>query len=216
MTEMEFDPKRRGRAGADLAGGGRVPAVRSGVVTYGVDIDDRGETDANFVTRVVGGDGDAFRPLVERYQRSVFGLVRRLVGPADAEDITQDAFVRAFQHLSGLKDRCRFGPWLFQIARSLCRDRLRRRETEKKALQYRMEMLRLESVPSCEGMGSALTRLPPEEFEVLHLRHFEGLTYDEIAGRMGLTFSKVDHLIRKARALLGRWVVRERRRERIV
>lgn len=206
--ETEFDPKRRRRID-ELAGGrtGGPGSTRE---------DQPGEIEAALVARVLDGELEAFRPLVERYQRAVLGRVRRLVGAADAEDVTQEAFVRAFQHLRSLKDRRRFGPWLFRIARSLCRDRLRRRETERKALEQRMERLRLESIPCGESMGSALSRLPPDEYEVLQLRYYEGLSYDEIADRMNLTFSKVDHLIRKARALLGRWVLRERRRERTV
>ena len=65
----------------------------------------------------------------------------------------------------------------------------------------------------CGEVGKALSDLPREENEALTLRYFEGLSYDEIAGRLGLTFSQVDHLIRKARTRLER---RLRVRKRVV
>jgi RNA polymerase sigma-70 factor (ECF subfamily) len=180
---------------------------------------DRAETrrqDAECIDRVLAGDADAYRPLVERYQRSVFLLARRLLhnDTTEAEDLTQDALVRAYQYLGSLSDRTRFGPWLFQIARSLCRDRLRRKDIERRAIEHRLEKLRFESVPSGNCLGSSLSQLPPREFQVLHLRYFEGRSYDEIAEIMELTFGRVDHLIRRARGNLAAALHRERQSER--
>jgi RNA polymerase sigma-70 factor (ECF subfamily) len=177
-----------------------------------------GSEDARLVGAVLAGDTEAFRPLVERYQRSVYNLVFRLMGrnAAEAEDLTQDTFVRAYEHLSGLDERNRFGPWLYRIARSLCRDRLRRKEVERRALEARGYELRLAAIPAASPLGGALAQLPPDEFQVLHLRYFEGCSYDEISRHTGLSFAKVDHLIRKARALLARKITRDRDRERAV
>jgi len=173
-------------------------------------------SDAELVSRVLSGDTEAFGPLVERYERAVQGLLGRLLGSAsrEAEDLAQETFIRAYQYLDGLEKRHRFGPWLFRIARSLCRDRLRRIEIEKRALQWRRELLRLESVPVRDSLESSLSRLPPQEHDVLKMRYYDGLTYDEIALRKGLTFGKVDHLIRRARARLARTLKTERQRER--
>ena len=172
--------------------------------------------ESSLVDQVLAGDSHAYRPLVERYQRSVYGLIKRLMGKngGEAEDLTQETFIRAYQFLDSLEKRNRFGPWVYQIARSLCRDRIRRLETEKKVLQQRWNQLRLQSIPSRDGMGSALSQVPPEEQEVLKMRYFDGLSYDEIATRKGLTFSQVDHLMRKARARLARKIKLERKRER--
>jgi RNA polymerase sigma-70 factor (ECF subfamily) len=165
---------------------------------------------------VLAGETEAYRPLVERYQRAAVGLAARLLGTGgDAEDLAQEAFVRAFRYLGSLKEPERFGPWLFQIVRSLCRDRNRRREAEKKALERRKELLSWASVPNGEGVGSELYRLPPAEYQALRLRYFDGLSYEEIARRMEKSFSQVDHLIRKARAHLARKVIREKERDRL-
>ena len=64
-----------------------------------------------------------------------------------------------------------------------------------------------------EHLAAALAELPAAEREVLHLRYFEGLSYDEIAERLTITFPRVDHLIRKARARLARRM--EVRRQRV-
>ena len=177
----------------------------------------RASLDAELVTRVLSGDVEAYRPLVERYQRAVLGLARRLLGPGgDAEDLAQESFVRAYRYLASLRAPERFGPWLFQVVRSLHRDRNRRKEAERKALECRKDLLRWAAVPGGEGVGSALYRLPPSEYQALRMRYFEGLSYEEIARRMEKTFGQVDHLIRKARAHLARTISRENARERSV
>jgi RNA polymerase sigma-70 factor (ECF subfamily) len=176
---------------------------------------DDGPSDGELVRRVLGGQTEAYRPLVERYQRPALGLACRLLGAGgDADDLAQEAFVRAYHYLAGLKEPERFGPWLFQVVRSLCRDRNRRRESERKALERRRELLRWASVPGGDTIGGALGSLPQEEYQALKLRYFEELSYEEIGRRMALSFSQVDHLIRKARAHLARTLSRERERER--
>jgi RNA polymerase sigma-70 factor (ECF subfamily) len=167
------------------------------------------------VGRTLRGEVEAFRLLVEKYQRAVIGLAHRLLGPGgDAEDLAQEAFVRAYRYLASLREPERFGPWLFQVVRSLHRDRSRRKEAERKALECRKDLLRWAAVPGGEGVGSALYRLPPSEYQALRMRYFEGLSYEEIARRMEKSFSQVDHLIRRARAHLARHISREQDRER--
>jgi RNA polymerase sigma-70 factor, ECF subfamily len=180
----------------------------------------RTSPDREAVARVLAGDAAGFRDLVELYEPSVHGLCRKLLGgdSAEAEDLTQETFFRAYRYLPRLEDPERFGPWLYQIARSLCRDRRRRAQVERRALAERADDLRrrageISDDGSCGEVGKALSDLPREENEAITLRYFEGLSYDEIARRLGLTFSQVDHLIRKARARLER---RLRVRQRVV
>jgi RNA polymerase sigma-70 factor (ECF subfamily) len=176
------------------------------------------ETDGEAVSCVLGGDKDAFGTLVEAYQPAVLGLCRRLLfgNGAEAEEVTQESFLRAYKFLPRLEDRDRFAPWLYQIARSLCRDRRRRARVEQRALAERAEMLRRQELkggpdPASESMNPMLAELPVEEQKVILLRYFEGLSYDEISQRLNMSFSQVDHLIRKARARLAhRLEVRQR------
>jgi RNA polymerase sigma-70 factor, ECF subfamily len=164
---------------------------------------------ADAVRRVLGGDREAFRCLVDEHQRAVFGICRGLLrgNASEAEDVTQDTFLRAYQFLERLEDPGRFAPWLYQIARSLSRERRRRMVVERRALAERTEAVRRRSLDRPDegnDVSAALDELPEEERKVLMLRYFDGLPYDEISERLGLTFSQVDHLIRKARARLSR------------
>ncbi len=174
---------------------------------------------AEQIRRVLSGDSAAFHGLVESHERAIFGLCRRLLfgNNTEAEDLTQDTFLRAFESLERLEDPLRFAPWLYQIARSLCRDRRRRLDIESRALVERGEVLRRSLLPrgdesaESECVPSALEDLPPEEQTILDLRYFQGLSYGEIGQKLSMSFSQVDHLIRKARARLSRrYLVRQR------
>jgi DNA-directed RNA polymerase specialized sigma24 family protein len=196
---------------------GETAAPHSSLVEEGRREDESPRTpgDADIVARVLAGDAEAYRSLVERYQRAVLGLAARLLGPGgDAEDLAQEAFVRAYRYLPTLKEPDRFGPWLYQVVRSLSRDRNRRKDAERKALERRRDALRWAMVPCGDGIASELYRLPPAEYQVLRMRYFEGMSYEEIGRRRSMTFSQVDHLIRKARERLARHLSRERERER--
>jgi RNA polymerase sigma-70 factor (ECF subfamily) len=170
------------------------------------------------IGRVLAGDPGAFRPLVEAYERAVFGLCRKLLDGNDteAEDMSQETFLRAYQRLGELKDHGRFGPWLYQIARSLCRDRVRSLLAERRAMKGRLELERLQAAGEAGGaeIGTVLDDLPEAERRVLELRYFEGLSYRDVARSMNLSFSRVDHLIRQARARLSRRLAVQRRHER--
>jgi len=180
----------------------RLAFQEEGPTTSGV-----GET----VSRVIEGDVEAFKALVEAHEGAVLGLCRRLFpgNSADAEDLTQETFVRAYRYLDRLEDRERFQPWLYQIARSLCRDRRRRQQVEQRVLAERGEMLRRqtrdgEGDAARDRISLALSDLPLDEREVLVLRYFEGLSYEDLSRRLKSSISQVDHLIRKARARLSR------------
>lgn len=177
------------------------------------------QDDATLVQRVLHGDRGAFSALVRTYEPALFALCRRLLGgrDAEAEDVTQDTFLRAFSRLGELQDPHRFAPWLYSVARSLCREKWRREAAERRALEGRSELERiaaLEAEDSRTDVGAVIAGLPEVERRALELKYFEGLSYQEIARCMGLSFSKVDHLIRQARARLGhRMGVRRRRHE---
>lgn len=79
------------------------------------------------IERCRRNDFEAYGRFVDAYQNRVFGFVRRMVSnPEEAEDITQEVFIRAFQHLSNFDGRCSVKTWLFRIANNLCIDRARK------------------------------------------------------------------------------------------
>lgn len=175
---------------------------------------------AALVEQVLKGDREAFRPLVEAFEPAVYGLCRQLSYgcDAEAEDLAQETFLRAFRYLPTLNDPQRFAPWLFQVARSLCRSQRRRQLAEQRALRTRAELVRLaDTSPAGAGLAETvndvLDELPVVDKKLLLLRYFEGLPYEHIADRLGMTFSQVDHGIRRARAHLARRAQVKRHRE---
>src|SRR5436190_11002320 len=93
-------------------------------------------TDAGFVARARSGDTDAFRVLVERHSRALFRLAFRMTGnQQDAEDVVQEAFLRAYRQLGKFDQRATFGTWLYRIATNYSLDlvRARKRRSEQMA-----------------------------------------------------------------------------------
>src|SRR5712692_3776851 len=149
-------------------------------------------TDAALVQLVLAGDQDAFSVLVERYKDAVQNLSYRMLSNAtEAEDVTQEAFVRAYTQLATYKPAHKFSTWLLSIASHLAIDQLRRR---------RFLALPLEDVPFLEwiadlGVGpeqsalegeqqdeiqAYLQRLPSKYRAVIVLRYWYDLSYEEI------------------------------------
>src|SRR6059058_5604071 len=89
------------------------------------------ESDAVAVERTLAGDRDAFRVLVERHTHNVFRLAYRMTGNRqDAEEVVQEAFLRAYQKLGQFAARANFGTWVYRIAANYAIDRMRQRKKE--------------------------------------------------------------------------------------
>src|SRR5215831_19247379 len=170
-------------------------------------MDGMSESDSVAVAKVLRGEGDAYRMLVERHSRFVFRLAFRITGnESDAEDVVQDAFLRAFKSLHLYDSRATFSTWLHRIAANcaldLVRKRTRRMETvvsDWKDDEGAHEIL--PQVPS-KGPGTdrivyssqvrdkvevAMQDLSPLERSAFVLRHFEGSSIDEVSTALGVS-----------------------------
>src|SRR5690349_24418355 len=175
-------------------------------------------SDAAIVELVVNGDQDVFAVLVERYKDAVQNLAYRMLSnTTEAEDVTQETFVRAYTQLGTYKPVHKFSTWLLSIASHLAIDQLRRR---------RFLALPLEDVPFLEwlpdvGVGpeqsalegeqqdeiqTYLQRLPSKYRAVIVLRYWYDLPYDEIAQALNLTPALVKARLHRARELLARYM----------
>ena len=175
-------------------------------------------SDAELVELVLAGDQDAFSVLVERYKDAVQNLAYRMLSNAtEAEDVTQEVFVRAYTQLATYKPVHKFSTWLLSIASHLAIDQLRRR---------RFLALPLEDVPFLEwitdlGAGpeqsalqgeqqdeiqAYLRRLPSKYRAVIVLRYWYDFSYDEIASALKLTPPLVKARLHRARELLARYM----------
>ena len=175
-------------------------------------------SDAVLVELVLADDQDAFTVLVERYKDAVQNLAYRMLSnAAEAEDVTQETFVRAYTQLATYKPAHKFSTWLLSIASHLAIDQLRRR---------RFLALPLEDVPfldwivdvgtspeqsAIEGeqqdeVQTYLQRLPGKYRAVIVLRYWYDFSYEEIARTLNLTPALVKARLHRARELLARYM----------
>jgi RNA polymerase sigma-70 factor (ECF subfamily) len=178
------------------------------------------ESDALAISRVRAGDDDAFRELVERHSRAVFRVAYRVTGRVeDAEDVVQETFLRAYRQLDRFEARSNVRTWLHRIATNCAIDLLRARP--KREVAEEPETLERAAVDSGgdqpspersvlgvqirERLGGAMALLTEMERATFTLRHFEGLSIDEIGRMLGLKTSATKHSIFRA--------VRKMRRE---
>lgn len=177
--------------------------------------------DATLVAAALAGSQDAYVDLVERYQRPVFGLVLRLVRDRGlAEDLAQEAFLKAFRALGSFQRDRKLSSWLFKIAHNTAIDHLRRRELETVPLEtperegpdlldslagpeLQSPETKLRRGDLAAALEAAVQRLRPEYRTVMELRFREGLAYEEIAEITGLPMGTVKTHIHRARKAMA-------------
>ncbi|MFH1681295.1 MAG: sigma-70 family RNA polymerase sigma factor, partial [Candidatus Eisenbacteria bacterium] len=94
------------------------------------------EGDEELVRRSRAGDPGAFGALVDRYKHGIYWMVARIAGREEAEDLAQEAFVRAYQALPRFRGECTFRTWIFKIARNLSLSEIRRRGRRPELLSW--------------------------------------------------------------------------------
>jgi len=183
-----------------------------------------GEDEAQAVARARDGDPEAFRLLVERHSRDVFRLAFRMTGNEhDAEDVVQEAFLKAYRKLDAFEERAQFGSWLHRIAANCAYDLLRARARRDQGVERREEdesdpMLAVPSgAPGPDRLlvggevrrrlKAALARMSALERSAFTLRHLEGMSIAEISRALDLDTSaakqSVFRAVRKLREALG-------------
>ena len=172
---------------------------------HGVERDTTTDGERRDVERAAAGDAAAFERLYRRHVARVHSLARRLLGPARADDATQDVFLLAWRKLGSFRGQGPFGAWLFRLARNWMLTELgrARREGPKVDLDDVVEP----SAPRAEpgralDVDSALEKLPEGARRVLALHHFAGCTHEEIAGLLGVTVGTSKSQLHRARLLL--------------
>jgi RNA polymerase sigma-70 factor, ECF subfamily len=176
------------------------------------------DTDSELVERCRRGDELAWRDLVERHARRVFGVAYRFVGRVDeAEDLTQDVFVKVYQSLGRYQPaQGAFSSWVTTVARNQAIDHYRRRREEHRRTADSPELL--EGMPaggeSPEGqverreraqlVRRGVSHLPAELREALVLCDLKGLSYEEAAAALGVPLGTIKSRINRARLELAR------------
>ena len=167
------------------------------------------------VERARSGDSDAFRLLVEQHSRAVFRLAFRMTGnEEDAEDVVQETFLRAYRQLDKYEARSSFSTWLYRIASNYSLDliRMRKRHEDKRERGNAEERDILQTIPVNspgpdrivyssqvqERVSEALNELSAQERTAFVLRHFEGMSIEEIGQALGTGTNATKHSIFRA------------------
>jgi len=169
--------------------------------------------DEVLVKNAKGGDRTAFNRLIEKYQSRVYGLAYHITGNfADAEDLTQEAFIRAYLDLHQLREPPKFANWLYQLTRNICRMWLRKQVSNSRALEFWQDAVARQSVSSPaeqvekaelqDSVRNVIAALPEHEQLTITLYYMDGLTYREIADFMGVSQSTVKRRLRTSRKKL--------------
>jgi RNA polymerase sigma-70 factor, ECF subfamily len=176
------------------------------------------EADQALVERVQAGDQQAFGLLVAKYQRKLLRLVSRLVrDPAEAEDVAQEAFIKAYRALPSFRGESAFYTWLYRIGVNTAKNWLianRRRtptttemDNEEAEAYGETDLLRDVDTPErmmmskqiADTVNAAMAELPEELRTAVTLREIEGLSYEEIAQVMDCPIGTVRSRIFRAR-----------------
>ena len=180
--------------------------------------------DRELALRTRRGDLAAFGELVRRYQAAVFNVAYRLLGnQSDAEDATQETFLRAFRAFHTFDLERPLAPWLKRIATNVCLNwlqsaRIKPYVTEADMSSSESDAFTMDSWPhpqsnpeqelliaeSAAAIREAILRLPPHYRAAIELRHFQGQSYAEISESLGHSLSTVKSDLFRARKMLAK------------
>ena len=185
------------------------------------------EQELTIVRRVQHGDVNAFELLVAAYEKNVFNVALQMLGNReDAQDMAQEAFLKAYNSLSSFRGDSKFSSWLYRIVSNVCLDFKRRQgrrpsssltveDDEGETLELDIadesqspEAL-LERKLTREAVRRGLQELPDEQRQILLLREIQGMSYEEISEAMGLEEGTVKSRIFRARKKLCAFLLQD-------
>ncbi|MFN8276130.1 MAG: sigma-70 family RNA polymerase sigma factor [Chitinophagales bacterium] len=177
--------------------------------------------DLELVNLAKGGDQKAFEKLMSRYRESVFFMVLKMVhNRDDAEDLTMVAFSKAFNNLANYSADFAFSTWLFRIATNNCIDHIRKKKLQTTSIDQTTTTEDGESTPiavkdkeltpeetiikdqRAAKMRAVIEQLNPKYRQLIELRYFQELSYEEIAEQLDLPLGTVKAQLFRAKDLL--------------
>ncbi len=185
------------------------------------------EQEAAVIQAVLGGDVNAFEKLVKEYEKNVYNLALRMTGNSeDAADMSQEAFIKAYNSITSFRGDSKFSVWLYRIVSNVCLDFLRSRNRKQTvslsaenddgedveldiADETQSPELLLDRSMTRDAVRRGLAALPPDHREILLLREIQGLSYEEIADVLGLEEGTVKSRIFRARKKLCSFLIKD-------
>ena len=167
-------------------------------------------SDRDLILNARHGNAEAFGELVTRHQTSVFNVCYRILHErGEAEDMTQESFIRAHGRLYTFDIEKPFGPWIRRVAANVCLNYLETQkitvalDDEKDADESQGLERQVEVKERSEQIRTALASLPASYRAVVELRHYQEMSYDEIASELKIPLSDVKSNLFRARKLLA-------------
>ncbi|PAE34577.1 RNA polymerase sigma factor SigW [Neobacillus sp. YX16] len=172
------------------------------------------------IKQVIKGDQDAFAEIVEIYSNSIFQLGYRMLGNRhEAEDIAQEAFIRAYVNIKSFNQDLKFSTWLFRIATNLCIDRIRKKKPDyyldaevsgtdgltmysQLSSNSPLPENELESLELQETVQKEILKLPEKYRSVIVLKYMEELSLNEISEILDMPLGTVKTRIHRGREAL--------------
>ena len=185
------------------------------------------EEESRIVQKVLRGDVNAFETLVLAYEKNVYNIALRMTGNSeDASDMTQEAFIKAYNSLHSFRGDSKFSVWIYRIATNVCLDFLRSKSRRPSvslsvedndgdevqldvADESQSPELLLDRQMTRESVRRGLETLTPEYRQILLLREIQGLSYDEISQALGLEVGTVKSRIFRARKKLCTFLLQD-------
>jgi len=205
-------------AAVDPAAAQPAVAPRRGALT-----DEQRAEEELLVARCRAGDRAAMRVVYEKFKRRVFTLVWRIAGEQEAEELTQEVFLKAFRGVDRFRGEAQLGTWLYRLAVNAALSHVSRSKARTKAPESLLEVMPAPTAPAIvdgdprvrRRIEAALAELPPGYRAVLVLHDIDGLQHEEIAEVLGCRVGTSKSQLHKARArmreLLGPALCAERR-----
>jgi RNA polymerase sigma factor (sigma-70 family) len=169
-------------------------------------------TDTEIIKKILQGDQALFAQLVQRYQRYVFTLVSRFTSNReDAEEISQDIFVKAYRSLADFRGEAKFSTWLYTVVRTSCITFLRKKQLDTTSLDNERTLIQLENKESGFNaniveqksrhamLNAAIHLLSPDDSQILTLFYKGEQSLEEIGRIMGLESNTVKVKLHRAR-----------------
>lgn len=182
------------------------------------------QEDLDLIEKALKGDQSAYEKLLKKYHPHIYNLIFRMIyKKEDVEDLTQEAFIKAFHSLKNFDKQFAFSTWLYKIASNNCIDYLRKKklqtfsidkEIESEDSDYIFEIPDSDYIPDNQIMNAqrttilerAIDSLPDKYKKVIVMRHREEMEYEEIASELNLPLGTVKAHIFRGRELLNKYL----------
>ena len=166
--------------------------------------------DTVLVKAAIDGDAEGFTELCRRYYPAMVAIAHSVLGDRHlAEDAAQQAFAKAAVKLPQLKKESRFANWLAAICRNVARDMARRAESYRTAEDLSMVAAKSESDDDVEVVRKVLNRLSAPVREVIFLRYYDGMSYEQISSVLGISEQAINGRLRRAKKKMAGYLRRD-------